>query len=212
MSTQTKSKSALPNETRADEILLKSAELFRRQGFQSTSIRDIGNALQFTSAALYYHFKNKDEILLGVMDRGLDVLIERVQSAIESAKQKDETSWQQLRAAVNEHFRTSIKFQDAAIVIMRETRHLKEDNRNQIIAKRDRYERILGDLIEQAQSSGEIRNDVDTKLFRLSLIGAMNQAITWFQPEGELSETQFSNQLIDLFGSGVQHQAQTKGV
>ena len=49
--------------SRVDEILLKSAELFRSKGFQSTSIRDIGAALDITSAALYYHFKNKDEIL-----------------------------------------------------------------------------------------------------------------------------------------------------
>jgi AcrR family transcriptional regulator len=67
-------------ETRA-EILRVAAELFTEKGFEGTSTRDISSALGITKSALYYHFKNKDEIvtsLLAERARELDELLEWV--------------------------------------------------------------------------------------------------------------------------------------
>lgn len=44
-------------------ILRAAVALFRERGYHGTSIRDIGSAVGVTSAALYRHFINKDEVL-----------------------------------------------------------------------------------------------------------------------------------------------------
>jgi AcrR family transcriptional regulator len=43
-------------------------ELFAEQGYEKTSLREIAERLDVTKAALYYHFKTKEDILISVSD------------------------------------------------------------------------------------------------------------------------------------------------
>lgn len=49
-------------ETR-QQILQVAAELFADQGIAATPLREIAERLEFTKAALYYHFPSKDHLL-----------------------------------------------------------------------------------------------------------------------------------------------------
>lgn len=54
-------------------------ELFAEQGYEKTSLREIAERLDVTKAALYYHFKTKEDILIGLFQdlrRPIDELIE----------------------------------------------------------------------------------------------------------------------------------------
>ncbi|MBT2443870.1 TetR/AcrR family transcriptional regulator [Streptomyces sp. ISL-36] len=54
-------------------------ELFAEQGYEKTSLREIAERLDVTKAALYYHFKTKEDILIGLfhdLTRPMDELIE----------------------------------------------------------------------------------------------------------------------------------------
>ncbi|MFF9350325.1 TetR/AcrR family transcriptional regulator [Streptomyces sp. NPDC014734] len=54
-------------------------ELFAEQGYEKTSLREIAERLDVTKAALYYHFKTKEDILVGIFDdlnRPVEELIE----------------------------------------------------------------------------------------------------------------------------------------
>ncbi|WP_052707741.1 TetR/AcrR family transcriptional regulator [Streptomyces rubellomurinus] len=56
------------SDTRA-RIIEVSLELFSERGYEQTSLREIADHLGVTKAALYYHFKTKDDIVLGIVDR-----------------------------------------------------------------------------------------------------------------------------------------------
>ncbi|WP_240124104.1 TetR/AcrR family transcriptional regulator [Streptomyces sp. MUM 136J] len=43
-------------------------ELFAEQGYEKTSLREIAEGLDVTKAALYYHFKTKEEILVSIFE------------------------------------------------------------------------------------------------------------------------------------------------
>lgn len=54
-------------------------ELFAEQGYEKTSLREIAECLDVTKAALYYHFKTKEEILVSIFEdlsRPIEELIE----------------------------------------------------------------------------------------------------------------------------------------
>ncbi|MEU1279320.1 helix-turn-helix domain-containing protein [Streptomyces sp. NPDC005805] len=54
-------------------------ELFAEQGYEKTSLREIAEALDVTKAALYYHFKTKEDIVVSLftdLTRPIDELIE----------------------------------------------------------------------------------------------------------------------------------------
>jgi AcrR family transcriptional regulator len=48
-------------------ILDTAARLFSQRGYKGVSIRDIAQACGLTNAALYYHFKNKEDLYLAVL-------------------------------------------------------------------------------------------------------------------------------------------------
>ncbi|MFD5428071.1 TetR/AcrR family transcriptional regulator [Streptomyces sp. NPDC127084] len=53
-------------------------ELFAEQGYEKTSLREIAEKLEVTKAALYYHFKTKEDIVISLfqdLTRPLDELI-----------------------------------------------------------------------------------------------------------------------------------------
>ncbi|WP_406059434.1 TetR/AcrR family transcriptional regulator [Streptomyces sp. NBC_01077] len=53
-------------------------DLFAEQGYEKTSLREIAERLDVTKAALYYHFKTKEDILVGIFEdltRPMDELI-----------------------------------------------------------------------------------------------------------------------------------------
>ncbi|MCX5145719.1 TetR/AcrR family transcriptional regulator [Streptomyces sp. NBC_00320] len=54
-------------------------ELFAEQGYEKTSLREIAERLEVTKAALYYHFKTKEDIIISVFEdltRPIDELID----------------------------------------------------------------------------------------------------------------------------------------
>ncbi|MFC4469136.1 TetR/AcrR family transcriptional regulator [Streptomyces xiangluensis] len=54
-------------------------ELFAEQGYEKTSLREIAERLNVTKAALYYHFKTKEDILISLfqdLTKPMDELIE----------------------------------------------------------------------------------------------------------------------------------------
>ncbi|TYC05722.1 TetR/AcrR family transcriptional regulator [Micromonospora sp. WP24] len=55
-----------------NRIKAVALELFTEQGYEKTSLREIAERLNVTKAALYYHFKSKDEIVSSFVEDRLE--------------------------------------------------------------------------------------------------------------------------------------------
>lgn len=62
-------------EERKEEILDAAEKLFAAKGFDNTSTGDILDAVGIARGTLYYHFRSKEEILDGVIQRMTDQLV-----------------------------------------------------------------------------------------------------------------------------------------
>ena len=62
-------------EVRKEEILDAAEKLFAAKGFDNTSTGDILDAVGIARGTLYYHFKSKEDILDGVIERITDRLM-----------------------------------------------------------------------------------------------------------------------------------------
>jgi AcrR family transcriptional regulator len=79
--------------TRIQETALK---LFIEQGYEATSLREIAEALGVTKAALYYHFKTKDDIVTSLAEDRLQAVQELIAWA-EAQPRTDETRRELIR-------------------------------------------------------------------------------------------------------------------
>ncbi|MDX2544784.1 TetR/AcrR family transcriptional regulator [Streptomyces sp. WI04-05B] len=62
-------------------------ELFAEQGYEKTSLREIAERLDVTKAALYYHFKTKEEIIVSLFED----LTKPIEELIEWGRQQPHT-------------------------------------------------------------------------------------------------------------------------
>ena len=61
-----------------EKILEEALKLFAQSGYMGTSMNDIASKLGVTKAALYKHYKSKQEILDSIIDKMNELDIERV--------------------------------------------------------------------------------------------------------------------------------------
>ena len=73
------------------QILSTAKSLFIRQGYPGLSMREIAEALGVSKPALYYHFKDKEELFLATLEDYLDemeALLDRLQAEPVSCPEK----------------------------------------------------------------------------------------------------------------------------
>jgi AcrR family transcriptional regulator len=66
-----------------NHILNKAASLFVVHGYEGISIREIAEACQLSKAGLYYHFKDKEDLFLEILNyhlSGLEELLAEIRS------------------------------------------------------------------------------------------------------------------------------------
>lgn len=82
-----------------EDILWAAAEVLHRNGYEATTMKDIAAQVNLTAASLYHHFKNKDYLLLNVLEVGLDLTIEK----LESVNASDLSNADKLAAMIRSH-------------------------------------------------------------------------------------------------------------
>jgi AcrR family transcriptional regulator len=65
-----------------EAILAAAMKLFLEESFEKTTMRRIAEAIEYTPGALYSYFKDKDEILFALHQRGFDTLFAMQQPAL----------------------------------------------------------------------------------------------------------------------------------
>jgi hypothetical protein len=91
---------------------------------------------------------------------------------------------------------------DLSTVLLLEHRSLEENLRTQHIKRRDRYEALWRQMIQDGINQGAFRK-VDISIVTFALLGVQNWMITWFKPGGRYSALALADQFSDLFLRGL---------
>ena len=181
-----------------DEILDAAAQIFREKGFHAASMQDIAQAVNLQKASLYHHVNSKQEILVAILDRALDLLIERMEAVMAEPLPPDEM----LRQAMCTYLQAMLEHRDLAAVLLLEHRSLKDEYQARHIPRRDRFERLWRDLIQSGLDAG-LFCCMDAVLTVRALLGVMNWTITWYRPDGSLTSDEIATQFSNLFLRGL---------
>ena len=72
-----------------EKILLAARGCFAKQGFASTSVRDIQIAAGCSRGNLYHHFKAKEEIVQTIITQNLGRYSERIETILKESNERD---------------------------------------------------------------------------------------------------------------------------
>jgi TetR/AcrR family transcriptional regulator, cholesterol catabolism regulator len=170
-----------------DRITDAAAELFVRNGYAQTSLRDIAAAVGIKAGSIYYHFDSKEALFADILQQGIRVMEDAFALASEETRGSDGET--RIRRHIHGHL--SALFEHGPYT----TNHVSAFHiappsvKKAVIPARDRYEGAWNALFEDLITRGEMTDDVSPGLSRLALFGAMNFAVEWFDPSrGNLDE------------------------
>lgn len=181
---------------RRHELLAAAARLFRDQGFDATSTRDIAAAVGMHSGSPFYHFKSKDALLFAVMAAGMHAALARQNQALQA--DTADTPAQQLRRLIRAHFDTLLgPGNDFVPVMLYELRALNAEQRSALDQLQASYEAAWTPVLQALHDAGQLRAPV--KLARLLMLGALNWSVKWFDPDKGASLDELSDAALALF-------------
>ncbi len=179
------------------EILKSAAAAFRRRGYHGASVDEIASALEMTKGNLYYYFRNKEEILFACHDYSLDVLLGLMAEVEADASRPDEKLRRLILAFI--HMMLD-ELQGTALTL--DLQALSPPLLKRIIAKRDRFDRGMRDIVQQGIDQGLFRPG-DPKMIGFAMMGAVNWITKWFDPEGPMTSEEIGQRFADYLVGGL---------
>lgn len=181
-----------------DDILEAAAQVFRKKGFHGASMADVAAAVQLQKASLYHHVASKQEILLALLDQGLELLTGRIEEIADRPGRADE----KLRSMIRAYLQALADKRDLSSVLLFEHRSLERKYRARHVPNRDRFEAIWRREIESGVKEGAFFCDNPRTAVR-ALMGALNWTLTWYRSSGPLGIDTIADQYADIFLKGL---------
>jgi len=185
-----------------DRFLDAAARLFRQQGFEATTVREIARAAGSLPGSLHYRYPTKAALLIDLTRRGMEADLAAVRTAIAGVADPVERLRLALRARLG-----YLLSKDAAQVILYDWRALKGKPREEMIRLRDRYEAFWSGLVYEAAGSGRLRPGLDLKMLRFLLLGAVNSVAQWYSPRGQCAPGEVADAFWEFLAFGVLDEA-----
>jgi AcrR family transcriptional regulator len=176
---------------KADEIISVACSLFSSKGYSATSLKEIADQVGLHKTSLFHYFKNKEEILMEVMDKGLR---EYVDVLDEPAIDPNLDAEQKLRIALEKQVSVICKYKDYINVGLNEIKSLTPKNREKYNTKRKQYGKRFEKIIQEIQGHNgpALFKDLNFKIVNLGILGMCNWIINWYKEDGPLGPKEIS--------------------
>src|SRR6266446_467027 len=182
------------NRSVRDKVLAAAVELFAEYGYHAATMRDIAQMAGIQAASIYYHYANKQALLVEVMETHM----RQLNANLEHIVNKQDTVQQRLYEAIANHIRLHTTYKSEFFIIDTEIRALEGENRKYILTLRDRYEDLLRRLLLDGLAQGILRQ-TDVKVASYAIIAMCTEVATWFRTDGRLSV----QQVIDIYSGMI---------
>jgi TetR/AcrR family transcriptional regulator, cholesterol catabolism regulator len=196
-----------------EDIIRAAAEVLHRSGYESTTMKNIAARVNLTAASLYHHFRNKDSLLLAVLEDG----ISRVTKQLEPIAQSDIQNTEKLTEMIKLHVLNVTQYTAVGAAMVFEMRTLMGESssaksndkeafinrRDAFFQRRDYFERLFRNVVQAGIDSGEFHS-VDAAIFTKTMLGAHNWVGIWYKDGGRLDGEAIAEMMAETFLRALQ--------
>jgi AcrR family transcriptional regulator len=180
------------------ELLLKTAaSCFNQKGFSGTSLRDVGDRLNITDAALYYYVKNKEELVFLCYQRALD-LGER---ALRRAAEEGSTGLAKVQLYIRYQM-DEMCGSNGPVAILSEIPSLKVAHRTHILDRTRNDSKTLAAFIQTGIRDGSIRS-CNPVIACSAIFGALNWVPKWYKFDGRYDAAESADTFVHVLTQGI---------
>ena len=179
-------------------VIIEAARAFGRRGGADVSLDEIAAALNVTKPALYYYFKNKQELIYECHELTMQVGDRALQAAIDSER----TGYARLAAFIRGYV-AALTGELGAPALLRSESALTPAQVRKTRERRHQFDLRLRGLVEGGIRDGTIV-PCDPKFAVNWFMGAVASISDWFDPRGEQSGEQVAEIFLGFLARGIQ--------
>ncbi len=191
----------LQGESKKRLILKVATEVFAEKGFHETTIAQIAQKANIAEGSIYNYFKNKEDLLFSIPEERMEKFLSGLREHLRGIK----GALNKLRKLIWCHLNFYEKNQDYVLILLQNIRlnpRFQSTRAYQLIRE---FAKLVVQIIEEGKKEKVIRSDVDSRLLRDVILGAIEHTTIRGSILGrhpKLTET--ANPLYDFFISGIQ--------
>jgi TetR/AcrR family fatty acid metabolism transcriptional regulator len=165
---------AIKNGDKFNIILEAALVVFAQHGFHGSQVTKIAKEAGIAGGTVYLYFKNKEDILINLFRQKLGNLITRIEEEIKTTP----NAIKAIESVCRIHFLNSEQNPDLAYVMQIELRQANLELRREIGQVVKSYYELIERIIVQGMEEGLFRQDLNPRMTRSLIFGAMDEMIT----------------------------------
>jgi AcrR family transcriptional regulator len=175
--------SRISTEQRQEMIIDEAIKIIHKSGYQSLSIREMAKQVKISEPAIYRHFLNKEDIILGILNRMVDF-----DHLLEKDILKQKTTQDKVNHFILFHFDFLEKKKEMTSVLFAEDMF----NQSEILRQRlmfiiQKRKNLLNTILQESRTNGKI-----VEIDNMDLISLILGLIRMIVLEWRLSNFTFS--------------------
>lgn len=175
---------------RQQEIIETAGKLLMEKGIKGLTTKNLAQEMEFSESALYRHFKNKEDIIVLL----LDYLGNNIKERLDIISLEKSNSVEKLQKLFNSQFQFFSQNPHFVVAVLSEGLFDESEKINESIMKIVNYKmQIIANIIEQGKQNDEITTEIETQDLVHIIIGTFRMMMLKWK---------FSKFKIDLITNG----------
>ncbi|WP_405784972.1 TetR family transcriptional regulator [Streptomyces sp. NBC_01378] len=196
----------MPTRPAGHKALIEAARTeFAENGYGGTSIRDIAQRAGVSLSALYYYYKSKQDLLVAILDEGLDAYFGACESALASAGD-DPAEQLEVLVAATVRFRSEHPVKSS--IVLTEGRSLEPEHLARYRKNEDRGTQQFRDVVERGVQEGVFLTPYPDDA-RRAVIAMCNAVAQWYRPSGQVPLEELVERNVALALTVVEYRPRT---
>lgn len=172
------------------EIIESAGKLLMKKGLKGLTTKNLAQEMAFSESALYRHFKNKEDIIVLL----LDYLANNIKERLDAISENNTTSEEKLKKIFNSQFQFFNKNPHFVVAILSEGLFDESEKINQSVMKIIHYKmQLITKIIEVGKENNEFTKAIETPEIVHIIIGSFRMIMLKWK---------FSKFEIDLINQG----------
>ncbi len=179
-----------------DSLTDVALRVFADRGYDGASMDDVARAAGITKASIYHHVSGKEALLERGLGRALDALF----AILDEPAAHEGRAVDRLRHIVERVAATTLHLLPELTVLFRV--HGSSKSERNAVERRRAFDRLVTDIIAQAQREGDVRPDLDPRLLARLIFGMSNSVVEWYR-SGTLSREAIAHAVVAIAFDGA---------
>jgi AcrR family transcriptional regulator len=180
-----------------DSLLAVVVTVFNERGYDGTSMEDLSAKLGIGKSSIYHHVDGKEDLLRMSLDRALDALFAVTEEPATTAG----PAIDRLEQLVHRSVEVLIAELPYVTLLVRVRGNTPVELR--ALARRREFDRLVGDLVQEAAEQGDLRTDVDPAVISRLLFGTVNSLTEWYRPRRGISPDEIAAAVVKVAFGGL---------